>query len=234
MESIKSSIRQAAPAAWRRASVGNTHTFAHSPIYCHWFSFFRFSFFLCSVFSYFQFCSSPCLSHHARLLKAISSFLCRHTPCPQFPIVWFSSVIFQILMRDVLEIYSVPCIIWEPHKMGPKTMHEIAAAMAYCILRRYLMKIGALNNKMIEIHIHIFVFLTNRIRRIVPASSCQSSSESWHTTLNKKEHRNTQNDRSQTNIHAYLCIAIINRIMFQIECFTCHHTEWHYAFLVHT
>lgn len=35
MESIKSSIRQAALTAWRRASAGNTHSDARSPIYCH-------------------------------------------------------------------------------------------------------------------------------------------------------------------------------------------------------
>lgn len=90
--------------------------------------------------------------------------------------------------------------------MGPKTMHEIAAAMAYCILRRYLMKIGALNNKLIEIHIHIFLFFTNGIRRIVPASSCQSSSESWHTTLNKKEHRNTHNMIAHKQICTRSCV----------------------------
>lgn len=51
---------------------------------------------------------TPRLSHHARLSKAISSFLCCHAPCTQFPIVWFQVwfLNFQYILY-ILEIYNV-------------------------------------------------------------------------------------------------------------------------------
>lgn len=88
---LKAPSVKPATAAWRRASVGNTHTVAHSPLYCHVCAFLSLFYFLLSFLSLVSFFFSPfsfCHSHHARLLKAISSFLCCHALRSQFPIVW--------------------------------------------------------------------------------------------------------------------------------------------------
>ena len=76
-EPIKSSIRQAALAARRQASVGNSHTDTHSPICCHWCLFLFMNLFaFCLSLS--SFMPPSFWVDMPRTLKAISSSLCCH------------------------------------------------------------------------------------------------------------------------------------------------------------
>lgn len=90
---------------------GKTHGHAHSPIYCHVCPFFPIFILFRFHFLYLSFFPFLSLSLPARLLKAISSFLCCHALCTQFPIVWFRVwfLNFQYIL-NILEIYSACCI----------------------------------------------------------------------------------------------------------------------------
>lgn len=88
-------------------------------------------------------------------------------------------------MEYIENIQLAVYLICQPHKMVLKLnmkLQQLQRIVLY--IKEVFNENGSYNNGLIKIHIHIFVFLPNRIR-IVPGGSCQSSFWCWHTTIYK-------------------------------------------------